>query len=118
MNSTRLLERLSVAAFERADVERRALWMELLAEADASQLEFPSLSDSTLEAVAAALAEMLAEQQGCQPPAWTASVGPVSDEVFLTTRHRASARDRLRAQSPAPLRRRNLFAPAKYVQLV
>ena len=118
MNSTALLDKLAVAAAKHDDVERRALWMELAAEADASRLDRPKQDDPVLAALSAAFAELLAEHQGCEPPSWTTSVGAAPSAVFLATRSSKAARDRLRAQSPAPLGRRQLFAPAKYLQLV
>ena len=118
MSSTLKLEQLARAALARDDMQRRALWMELLATtADPTAITQPADPDPRVQALAAAFAELLAEHLGKPAPAWTAAVGPVAD-LFLTTRSSEAALVRLREQSPLPLRQRNLFAPAKYCQLV
>lgn len=116
--STTLLERLATASLRRADVERRALWMELSEEAEAHLLARPSVADNRVVALAAAYAELLAERQRCSPPTWVHDVSAVSEGVYLVERSSEAGLARMRAQSPEPLRRRNLFAPASYVQLV
>ena len=115
---SQLLERLARAALDREDVLRRALWMELCANADVDTLTRPESEDPRINALAAALAELLAQEHGQAPPPWTAEVGPVPTEIFLASRSSDAARKRLRAHSPQPLKQRNLFAPAKYLQLV
>jgi hypothetical protein len=67
-------------------------------------------------AVAAGLAEMLAERAS-QPPSWTAGVPATPEPVFLV-RH-AITMPRLRRlceeEGPEPLRRRHLLAPPDFL---
>jgi hypothetical protein len=114
---TSLLEQLARASLEQRAVERRSLWMELSEQCIASALQRPQTHDARLLALAAASAEMLAEQQGCAPPCWTAEVGPVEPAVYLDTRATPEGLKRMREQSPLPFRRRGFYAPAKYCQL-
>jgi hypothetical protein len=114
-----LLELLATASLARQDVERRSLWHELSERCNASLLPRPNTSDATLLAFAAASAEMLAEQQGVLPPAWTATVGAVPGEpLYLDSRNTALGRKRLADESPEPLRSRGFYASAKYVSFV
>jgi hypothetical protein len=77
----------------------------------------PTSQDSDTRIVAAALLELLAERYGQAPPAWTASVGAFREPFFLLKS--ANTMRRLRelceSESPWPLRRRNLFAPANFL---
>ena len=77
----------------------------------------PSSSDPDVLTVAAALAELFALRAGQPAPPWSAGVGPLSQPRFLL--RAAATMTRLRRmcelESPAPLRRRNLFAPADFL---
>ena len=77
----------------------------------------PCLSDPVAQAVAAGIAELLAQRAGQPPPAWTASV-PAAPYAFFLVRA-AHTMPRLRREcereSPEPLRRRRLFAPADFL---
>jgi hypothetical protein len=114
-----LLEQLAAASLAGEDVERRGLWLALLELCDASELPKPQTQDATVLALAAASAELLAEQQGVHPPPWTASVGRAPDgPVYLGHRNTPAGRQRLAEESPEPLRSRGFYASAKYVSLV
>lgn len=118
-NSESLLDQLATASLAGRDVERRGLWLEMLEHCDASKLPKPRTQDAVLLALAAASAEMLAEQQGVEPPAWSASVGPVPGEpVYLARRNTPRGRHQLVEESPEPLRSRGFYASANYVSLV
>ncbi len=77
----------------------------------------PDVEDSVILSVAAALVELFAMRREEPPPAWTASVGAISEPLFLL-RH-AAAMPRLRQlceqESPEPLRRRRIYAPPDYL---
>ena len=117
-STAELLERLAQASLALRDVERRSLWLEMSERCTASELQRPNTRDSKVLAVAAASAEMLAQQQGCPAPAWTSTVGAVPDVVYLDTRATKAAYERMREQSPQPFAQRGFYAPAKYCQLV
>jgi hypothetical protein len=74
-----------------------------------------SVDENTL-VVTAALLELLALRSGTEPPNWTREIGPAREPIHLvravTTMPRTRAR--VEAESPEPLRNRNVFAPAEY----
>ena len=84
---------------------------------DLAKEPLPETADVRVLALSAALVELFAERLGQQTPEWTKQVLPLHEPVYLL---RSAARmPRLRRlfeeQSPPPLRRRNLFAPADYM---
>ncbi len=78
----------------------------------------PRSLDPLVRAVAAGLVELLAERVGQPAPAWAASVGTLTTPVYLVRAASSSAklRARMERESPEPLRKRNLFAPAGYLE--
>jgi hypothetical protein len=70
-------------------------------------------------AVAASLAELLAARAGAAAPAWTASVGPYAEPLFLDPGLADMPRTLARSKTEAPeaLRRRNLYAPADFLDV-
>jgi hypothetical protein len=80
-------------------------------------IPFPASLDLRLQIVAAALTELLAERTHQQPPPWTANLGMLDEPFHLLAS--AIRMPRLRAtcerESPEPLRRRKLYAPADYL---
>ena len=77
-------------------------------------------TDATARALAAGLAELFAGRWDQPPPRWAATIGPAPAPTHLV---RATARmpwfrARFEAEAPMPLRRRLLFAPANYLELV
>jgi hypothetical protein len=78
----------------------------------------PATGDAAVLAVSASLAELLAERTGQAAPTWTRGIGALPQAVFLV--RAAATMPRLRrmceAESPLPLKRRNLFAPADYLR--
>jgi hypothetical protein len=80
----------------------------------------PQSTDMRLLAVAAALIELFAARWHQPNPDWTTIVGALPQPVYLV--QSARTMKRLRAlceqQAPEPLRKRNLFAPPNYLELV
>lgn len=80
----------------------------------------PLTGDELVLAASAGLVEMLAERSGQVAPVWTKEVGGVAEARYLLKS--AATMKRLRRmceeESPMPLRRRNLFAPANYLSFV
>jgi len=77
----------------------------------------PESNDPDIWAAAAGLVELLALRAGQSPPAWTAKVGAMRKPVYLVKS--AGTMPRLRREceieSPLPLRRRGLYAPAQFL---
>jgi hypothetical protein len=79
----------------------------------------PEGLDESELAVAAALADMLAERAGQAPPGWTSSVGPARQTTYLVkeAEHLGRMRARLELETPEPLRRRGVRAPANFLTI-
>ena len=77
--------------------------------------------DATSEelAVCAALLELFASRRGEPPPDWTADVGGIMPPRFLMggyEREFPSLGERWQKESPEPLKRRNLWASAEFLE--
>lgn len=70
-------------------------------------------------AIAAGLAELLAERAGAMPPAWTATVGGNRDPLILDPGLETMPRTlkHAMAETPEPLRKRNIYAPHDFLDL-
>lgn len=84
---------------------------------DWSTVPRPEGLDPLALALAAGVAELLAERAGQAPPEWTASVAAAPRRIYLV---RAAERmPRLRRaceeEGPEPLRRRGLLAPPEFL---
>lgn len=79
----------------------------------------PATSDVRTRAVAAGIVELLADRAGQSAPSWTAAEGRLASPLFLVdaAEHSPTLRARIERESPAPLRKRNVFAPASYLEL-
>ena len=68
-------------------------------------------------AVAAGVAELLAQRMGQQPPSWTEGAAASRTTIYLV--RSASTMPRLRMlceeEGPEPLRRRHIFAPPEFL---
>lgn len=80
----------------------------------------PSSADPQVRAVAAAVVELLAERAHQAPPTWTSTVGPLGMPLYLVAAAHKSEklRARVERESPEPLRRRRVYAPPGYLELV
>ncbi|MGA2496446.1 MAG: hypothetical protein ABSH20_01820 [Tepidisphaeraceae bacterium] len=82
-----------------------------------AQVPCPATHDPAVLAVSAALAELFAQRTGQTAPAWTSIIPALPEARFLL--RSAATMKRLRRmcqeESPWPLKRRNLFAPADYL---
>jgi hypothetical protein len=85
-----------------------------------SDVAAPTVSDPEVWAVAAGVVELLALRANQAPPSWTSRAAPLPEPLYLVSAaHRSTKlRERIERESPEPLRRRNLFAPPGYLELV
>ena len=113
------------------DIARAALAFEALAVRDLIQdmlraqpdwaaIPRPVAVDENTMVVAAALLELLAMRSGAEPPPWTRETGAASEPIHLVRAASTMPRTRARveSESPEPLRKRNVFAPAEYATFV
>lgn len=113
------LEDIALAALDGEALTLRSLVQDWLpAVTRFSDIPCPATHDSAVLAVSAALAELFADRAGQLAPAWTSVVSGLPEAIFLV--RSAATMKRLRRmceeESPWPLRRRNLYAPADYLQ--
>lgn len=87
---------------------------------DWSAIPRPVAVDEKTLVVAAALLDLLALRSSAEPAAWTREAGPAREPIHLVRAAITMPRTRARieAESPEPLRKRNVFAPAEYATFV
>jgi len=80
----------------------------------------PSSRDPKVRAVAAAIIELLAARLNECALVWTVTVEPLSEPLYLVqaASRSQSLRARVERESPEPLRRRNMFAPQSYLEMI
>ena len=114
---TARLERLAEAVLERRALDAWSLVQEMVRAGLVGELARPDGVDASMLSVAAALAELLAEQHEVAVPSWCAAEGPLAVPFFVV--ERALRWPRLREQcereAPEPLRRRRIYAPADFL---
>ena len=79
-----LIEQLAQAALKRDSLLLRSLVQDWVRSGrPASELNRPQTEDAKVLVISAALAELLAERQGQNPPAWTQEIGALSEPFFM-----------------------------------
>ena len=80
----------------------------------------PPSTDANILALSAGLVELFAQRLDQRSPGWTQLVGPVPNPIYLlqAAHHMKHLRVLCEQQSPEPLRRRQLFAPPNYLEMV
>jgi len=118
---TPILQQMAEALLKREALELRELVHDWWRRSDDPTVwaEPVDATDDVLVA-AAALAELLASQADVAPPAWTAGVGTLSQPFYaLAAASRLrSVRELCDRESPAPLQKRGILAPAGFLQVV
>lgn len=86
-------------------------WVLDAADLDWAHVPRPDLDGDAL-ALAAGLAELMAERRRVNAPAWTSEVGAASAPMFLAPSARTMPRTRrlCETEGPLPLRRRRIYA--------
>ena len=81
-------------------------------------LETPPVAElpDRLQALAAGVAEILAAECGSDPPRWTSGVGPLENPWFVAGYENLKAAALV--ESPVPLRSRNVFVLANFLERV
>ena len=111
------IEDIARAALAYESLIVRELIQDLLRERpDWGAIPRPVAVDEKTLVVAAALLELLALRSGAEPAAWAREAGPAKEPIHLVKAVATMPRTRARveAESPEPLRKRNVFAPAEY----
>ncbi len=114
-----IIEQMADAAINRDSLRLRSLVQDWVRSGtSASALKRPEKVDAKTLVFSAALAELLAERQGDNPPSWTREIGALAEPFFLV--ESAISMKRLRTlcetQSPEPMRKRRLYAPPHFLE--
>ncbi len=113
------LEQLAQAELERDHLKLRSLVQDFArAKTDYGKLPRPSITDSRLLVISAALTELLAQWNNQTPLAWTKEIGALKEPFFLF--ESVATMKRLRTlcetQSPEPIRKRLLYALPHFLE--
>jgi hypothetical protein len=113
------IEEIAKAAITGDGLRTRSLAQDFLREnPQLVNVPLPDVNDINVLAAAAALLELFASRFNQEPPAWTKEVGPVTEPIFLvkSTMNMERLRVLCETSSPAPLRKRKLYAPPNYLE--
>jgi len=110
-------EQIAICILTGQALEVRLLVQDWLRSGAELSLEPPPASrDPKVRAIAAAIIELLAARSNERAPAWTATVGPLY--LVQAASRSQILRTRVERESPEPLRRRNMFAPQSYLEMI
>ena len=115
-----IVEELADAALARDALRVRSIAQQLGRSGQSFESLPRPLGNAVRQIVSAALLDLIAVRKSLVSPSWTQDVGQLSEPFHLLAA--ADRMPRLRAQcerdSPLPLRLRNLFAPAEFLDEV
>lgn len=120
-NSMTPLEQIAVQILARNPLEVRSLMQDYLRGGMPLRLEHaPTSDDPQIRVVTAAIAELIAARTEQQAPAWANQIGKLPAPIYLVEAATKSPkmRARIEQESPEPLRKRNLFAPPGYLEML
>ena len=114
------LENIARTAIDGDPLILRSLVQDWLSTTDLTEVDRPETQDHVVLAVAAGFVELFAQRTGQTAPTWTKDIAALFEAKYLV--RSATTMKRLRQmcdqESPGPLKRRNLFAPADYLRFV
>jgi hypothetical protein len=111
------IEQVAASALAREGLRTRHLAQTFLRQTlRLAEVPKPELQPSDVLAAAAALTELFVERRAEQPPLWTKHIQREGAPIFLLTCQSGSFTYQLcLAESPNPLRERNLYATENYL---
>ena len=115
------LEQIAAQILAKNPLEVRSLMQDYLRRGTPLRLEHaPTSCDLHVCVIAAAIAELIAARTAQQAPAWVNQIGKLPTPVYLVEAASKSAkmRARIEQESPEPLRKRNVFAPPGYLEML
>jgi len=113
------IEQLAEAILKKEGIIVRSLVQDFFSEnPHLADIPKPSVDDAHLLAASASLLELFARRTGQEAPAWTKTIGPLPEPVFLlkaatTMKH---LRELCERESPEPLRKRGFYAPPNFLE--
>lgn len=115
------LEQIAAQILAKNPLEVRSLVQDYLRRgAPLSSERPPDSDDPRIRAITAAIAEVIASRTTQQAPVWANQIGRLPTPVYLVEAADKSPKMRARVEqeSPEPLRKRNVFAPPGYLEIV
>lgn len=115
------IQQMAEALLNRDDLRLRLLVQAWMRDApNITTIPRPRTRNGRVLTAAAALADLLALQQGQAPPPWTANIGALPEPFFALewAEQPGFTRDLSLTEAPEPLKRRNIFAPANFLHMV
>jgi hypothetical protein len=115
------LEQIAAQILAKNPLEVRSLVQDYLRHARPLRLErAPTSNDQQIRVITAAIAELIAARTAQEAPAWANQIGGLPTPVYLVEAATQSPkmRARIEQESPEPLRKRNVFAPPSYLEIV
>jgi hypothetical protein len=115
------LEQIAAEILAKHPLEVRSLMQDYRRrDAPLSAEQAPVSGDLQIRAVAAALAELIALRTMQPAPAWAHEIGGLPAPLYLVEAAARSPKMRARVEreSPEPLRKRNVFAPPGYLEML
>jgi len=115
------IESIAEAALREDSLLARSLTQDLLREKpDLSRYARPPIGDARLLALTAGLLELFAQRLHQHPPDWTREIGPAPEPVWLVSAAKTMKRLRqlCETEAPEPLRKRRLYAPPNFLEMV
>lgn len=117
---------ITIQAMAEALLNRDDLRLHLLLQAwlpinpNIPEMPYPETQDKRVLTAAAALAELLALQLNQAPPDWTKDIGGLPQPFFVMSlgEKPGFTRNLCLAEAPEPFKRRNIFAPANFLNTV
>jgi hypothetical protein len=113
------IEQLAEAILKKESITVRSLVQDFFSENPClTDIPRPSVDEANLLAASASLLELFASRLGQEAPAWTKTIGPLPEPIFLlkaaaTMKH---LRELCERESPEPLRKRGIYAPPNYLE--
>ena len=115
------LDDVAVAALSGDSLRTRSLMQDWISGNTNLEMHLPPVTqDPTTRSLTAALAELMAQRLGQNPPPWTAGIGaaPHPTHLLRSALSMKRLRDECERSAPDPLRRRLFYAPANYLEML
>ena len=115
------IQEMAEALLNRNDLRLRQLVQSWLrSKPNATEARRPTTQDQNTLVVSAALVELLALRLNQKPPTWAETVGGLEQPFFVMklAERPGFTRDLCLREAPEPLKRRNIFTPPNFLNMV
>jgi hypothetical protein len=112
------IEQIAEAALSGDSLQARSLVQDFFRQhPELAVIRPPQTNDERILAISAALLELFAMRTNQAAPAWTPTIGPLPEPIYLlkAAQHMKRLRTLCENESPEPLRKRRFYAPPDYL---